>query len=79
MEPKEKIIVALDMDSPKKALALVQQLAPEVGAFKIGLEFINNMLASLIIPADYLPAADNLADIRDLFKMIGDKVFWDGK
>jgi orotidine-5'-phosphate decarboxylase len=79
MEPKEKIIVALDVDSPEKAKGLVEQLAPHVGAFKIGLEFINSILASLIMPSEYLTAADNLAEIRILFGMLDDKVFWDGK
>jgi orotidine-5'-phosphate decarboxylase len=79
MEPKEKIIVALDVDNPEKARGLVEQLAPHVGAFKIGLEFINSMLASLITPEHAWEAEANLREIRKLFELIGDKVFWDGK
>ena len=36
METKDRIIVALDVDSVDKAMALVKQLAPYVGCFKIG-------------------------------------------
>jgi orotidine-5'-phosphate decarboxylase len=38
---KEKIIVALDVDSQDKAVELVKQLGGEVGAFKVGLELFN--------------------------------------
>jgi orotidine-5'-phosphate decarboxylase len=38
---KSKIIIPLDVDTPKKAVALVDQLKGEVGAFKVGLELIN--------------------------------------
>ncbi len=35
---KERIIVALDTDSPDKALETVAALAGEVGLFKVGME-----------------------------------------
>ena len=35
---KEKIIVALDVDSADAALSLVKELSPHVGAFKVGLQ-----------------------------------------
>ena len=35
---KERIIVALDTDSPDSALAVVEALAGEVGMFKVGME-----------------------------------------
>ncbi|WP_031516149.1 orotidine-5'-phosphate decarboxylase [Desulfofalx alkaliphila] len=38
---KEKLIVALDVDSLDKALALVDKLAPHVGMFKVGMELFN--------------------------------------
>lgn len=38
---KEKIIVALDVDSEKQAVELVKALKDEVGAFKVGLELFN--------------------------------------
>ncbi len=78
MEPREKIIVALDVDSVQKATVLVRQLAPYVGAFKIGLEFINSMLASLIVE-EISVATQRLFEIRTLFMLLDGKVFWDGK
>ena len=41
MEAKERIILALDVDSREKALALGRQLKDYVGAFKIGMELYN--------------------------------------
>jgi orotidine-5'-phosphate decarboxylase len=38
---KERIIVALDVDTEEKAIDLVKQLSGEVGAFKVGLELFN--------------------------------------
>lgn len=39
---KDKIIIPLDLDTPKKAIELVGILKDEVGAFKVGLELINS-------------------------------------
>lgn len=38
---KEKIIVALDVDTLERALELVEQLHPYVGMFKVGMELYN--------------------------------------
>lgn len=38
---KEKIIVALDVDTLDRALELVEQLQPYVGMFKVGMELYN--------------------------------------
>ncbi|MEN6371367.1 MAG: orotidine-5'-phosphate decarboxylase [Armatimonadota bacterium] len=38
---KDRIIVALDVDSAEKAVELVKSLKGEVGAFKVGLELFN--------------------------------------
>lgn len=38
---QDRIIVALDVDSLDKASALVQELAPHVGCFKVGLELMS--------------------------------------
>jgi len=78
MDARDKIIVALDVDSPEKALTLVQQLTPYVGCFKIGLEFINSMFAEFIIPGEAI-ANQNLKKIRELFDELKGKIFWDGK
>ena len=40
MEAKDRIIVALDVDSLDKARSLVESLAPHVGCFKVGLELL---------------------------------------
>lgn len=41
IEPKEKIIFALDVDALPKATPFIEALSPFVGAFKIGLELMN--------------------------------------
>jgi len=38
MNPKDRLIVALDVDSKEKALRLVDALGPHVGMFKVGKE-----------------------------------------
>jgi len=38
---KDRIIVALDVDSAEKAVELVELLKDDVGAFKVGLELVN--------------------------------------
>lgn len=40
MPPRERIIVALDVDSLDRASRLVESLAPHVGCFKLGLELL---------------------------------------
>lgn len=84
MNPKDRIIVALDVNDLDKAKTLVEMLTDYVGGFKIGLELICLMLASIISP----PGGDdgdtearrNFRKIRDLFSVLDiKKVFWDGK
>jgi len=79
MEAKDKIILPLDVDSVPKASALVKQLAPYVGPFKIGLEFIYSMIASLIVPEKEGEAVENLKQIRELFSLLNFQEFLDGK
>ena len=38
MDPKDRLIVALDVDSKDRAERLVAELAPHVGMFKVGME-----------------------------------------
>lgn len=40
---KNKIIIPLDVDTEEKAVELVKELKDHVGAFKVGLELINNV------------------------------------
>ena len=39
---RNKIIVALDVDTPEKAVELVRLLNDDVGAFKVGLELFHS-------------------------------------
>jgi len=76
---KDRIIVALDVDNPATAVTLVENLYPYVGDFKIGLEFINSIIASVISPKDEKEALNNLQKLRELFELLDGKIFWDGK
>src|SRR3989338_9665755 len=43
MKAEDKIIVALDVDDLEKVKSLIEELAPYVGCFKIGLELISSV------------------------------------
>lgn len=64
MEPKDRIILPLDVDNLRSADALVRELAPYVGFFKIGLELISSVGGSVAV---------------DFVHERGGKVFYDGK
>lgn len=64
MEAKDKIIVALDVNSPDKARFLIETLRPHVGCFKIGLELMTSLGAPQAV---------------QLVHSLGGKVFFDGK
>ncbi len=78
MQAKDRIIVAVDVDHPDKAITLVTKLGPIVGSFKIGLELITAMLASILV-GDEQTALTNAQRIRELFRLLGRQFFWDGK
>jgi orotidine-5'-phosphate decarboxylase len=78
MLAKDRIIVALDVDHPSKAIDLVTKLKSTVGSFKIGLELITAMLASMLVESE-LEAFVNVKSIRKLFRLLGRQLFWDGK
>jgi len=42
MEAKDRIVLALDVDTPAEALALVKKLTGYVGVFKIGMQLFNS-------------------------------------
>ena len=79
LQPKDRIIVALDVDSVNKAIGLVEKLHDYVGYFKIGLELITTMLVELITAETDEEAVLKLGKIRQLFRLLGGNVFWDGK
>lgn len=64
MEAKDRIIVALDVDSLDKAKPLVESLAPHVGCFKVGLELI---------------ASGEALKVIEFIHSLGGQVFYDGK
>lgn len=64
MEVKDRIIVALDVDSLDKAKSLVESLSPYVGCFKIGLELLTAVGAPKAV---------------DFVHSFGGQVFYDGK
>ncbi len=41
MNAKDRIILALDMDSPQEALQMVEKLAGSIGSFKVGMQLFN--------------------------------------
>lgn len=48
MEPRDRLIVALDVDTQEKALALVDKLKGEVRFFKIGFELFSSCGPSIV-------------------------------
>ena len=64
VQPHERIIVALDVDSLDKAKSLVEDLAPYVGYFKVGLELLTAVGAPQVI---------------EFVHSLGGQVFYDGK
>ncbi len=79
LKPQDRIIVALDVNTVDKGIALVEGLQGHVGSFKIGLEFITAMLVALITAETEEEAIDVLRNIRRLFALIDGNLFWDGK
>ena len=64
MEAKDRIIVALDVDNLDKAASLVENLAPYVGCFKVGLELLTAVGAPKVV---------------EFIHSFGGQVFYDGK
>lgn len=64
MEAKDRIIVALDVDTLYKAESLVGELAPHVGCFKVGLELLTAEGAPRVVGAVH---------------QLGGQLFYDGK
>lgn len=61
---KQRIILALDVDTLDKALDLVKRLHPYVGTFKIGLELLT---------------AEGAPKVVNAIKEAGGEIFYDGK
>lgn len=78
-EPKDRIIFALDVSTIEEAQRLVDMLKPHVGMFKIGLEFINTMLAEFLSQENLGDTAVKAFNVWRLFRALNSNVFWDGK
>jgi len=79
MEPKDRIIVPLDVSSVWEARDLVDLLAGHVGMFKIGLEFVWATIASILL-AEEKDALEILRSLRSLAGVIsGRRAFIDAK
>ncbi len=48
IEPKEKIIVALDVETEQEAREIIAEISGEVGAFKVGLQLFTSAGASFV-------------------------------
>lgn len=48
-EPKDRIIIPLDVDNLGRVVELVEELAPHVGCFKVGLELITSVGAPQVV------------------------------
>lgn len=77
--PYERIIVALDVDTPAEAMRLVELLHEYVGGFKIGLELLMAMITLFVTAASETEAHFQVGTIRSLFAMLDGKLFLDGK
>ncbi|MBI5654810.1 orotidine-5'-phosphate decarboxylase [Candidatus Uhrbacteria bacterium] len=75
---RDCIIVALDVNNPQQALEIAQSLDGHVGAFKLGLEFMTSVLATLATSdAHSLNAKWNA--LAKLFELLNGRIMWDGK
>ncbi|MFA4955169.1 MAG: orotidine-5'-phosphate decarboxylase [Patescibacteria group bacterium] len=82
LQPKDRIMVALDVSDPDKAARLVEQLSPHVGACKYGLEYGHAMEYNLLAPEEEADAIESLRAYRRLHRAIveaGTLSFKDGK
>lgn len=77
-EARGRIIVALDVSDPERALQLVGEVAPHVGYFKLGLEFLMSVFAGLMGGTD-VSAKTRLGMWRSLLGAVNGRVFVDGK
>jgi len=48
MNPKDRIVLALDVDTHAEAIELVRDLTPYVGVFKIGMQLYNSIGPSIV-------------------------------
>ncbi len=76
----EKILVAVDVSNPVRAIDTVKTLSPYGCGFKIGRELVDTTFALMADPE--VPrgeAIDTLDSLRDLFALLGRREFMDMK
>ena len=78
IEPKDRIILPLDVSDVRSAIVLAEKLKDHVGVFKIGLEFIYSTIGFMMTNPN--GAAAYFSEVNRLFEMIGPKkIFLDVK
>lgn len=77
MEPKDRIIVVLDVDLLDKTPSLVETLMPYIGMFYISNEFLMTVLARMISSQSNMWAHEILTDVRTLFDTLDGRLCLD--
>ena len=77
-DPKDRIIVALDVDDPRKAIELIETLRDHVGAFKLGLRFLTASLARLATCGGH-DLNDFWFGFAKIFELTKGRLMYDGK
>ena len=76
----ERLIVALDTNSPTKAIKIIEQTNRYVGTYKVGLELSTSILAGLVAPFEpYHKSLQLLSEARALFRLLDARYFYDPK
>ncbi|MFA5133404.1 MAG: orotidine-5'-phosphate decarboxylase [Patescibacteria group bacterium] len=78
MDPKKRIIVAVDTADFEKAFELIEKLSPYVGYFKVGLEFMQYSWSQLL-SCNESHAKLSLDMLRAIFDEMSGRIFWDGR
>ncbi len=79
MEPKGRIIVALDTGKVEEATQWTEALTGQVGMYKIGLELLFTMLVELMLTRGAVPRSQKLAAVQKLYRQVRGRLFLDGK
>ena len=78
IEPKDRIILPLDMSNVRSAFILAEKLKNHVGIFKIGLEFIYSTIGFMM--TNPTGAAAYFSEVSRLIEIVGPRrIFLDGK
>lgn len=79
MEPKDHLIVALDVSDIDRASRLADELYEHVGAFKLGLEWMTAAMADMFGEDDEDVALGRFRSHRALVRSLRGRLMWDGK